>query len=185
MVYSMASISDFNDSNTGLTNIHMSQRQNSQLFVNRQKHFKLNGKEEESTIVKDILKGIVEMNELSSFFFSSRNINHLNNLISKKVYLLSNQKYRIGKQNEKELVTIMRHIYLEHALNQNENIMQQVADLNFRVLTFAVPNVLNNIQSYLGYMKDKGSNVVPSLERPQNVNLYGTKSSDNYDIWYV
>jgi hypothetical protein len=164
----------------------MSQRENSQLFSKKQKHFTLNGKEQQdNAIVNDILKGIVELNDVSRFFFSAKNINHLNGLISKKVFLLSNQKYRIGKQNEKELVTIMRHIYLEHAVNQNENVMQQVADLNFRVLTFAVPNVLNNIQNYLGYMKDKGTNVIPSLERPENVNLYGTKSSDNYDIWYV
>lgn len=180
----MASLSDFTDSNTGLTNIYMEGRESSRFFTKKTSHYTLNGKESEDTkIVNDVLKGIVETSEVSRFFFSAKNINHLNKLISKKVYLLSKKKYIIGKQNEKELVTIMRNIYLEHGLNQNENVMQQVADLNFRVLTFAVPNVLNNIQSYLGYMKDHSGNPIPALEQP--VNSYNAKTHENFDVWYV
>ena len=82
----MASLNDFTDSNTGLTNIYMEGRESSRFFSKKTSHYTLNGKESEDTkIVNDVLKGIVEISEVSRFFFSAKNINHLNKLISKKV----------------------------------------------------------------------------------------------------
>lgn len=184
----MTSINDFSHKSSSMATHHVENRNNEWFFTQHSKDYPMTNETETGNnagIRHDILKGIMETNEISCFFFSDKNINHLQKTIIKQVYLLSNKSYRIGPQSEKELLTIMRSIYLQHCKNQTENIDRQVAQLNFLVLDFAIPRVMNGIQSYLGYVRDHGSNPTPHLEHPQNVNVTGTKTNNNYDMWFI
>ena len=107
------------------------------------------------------LSGIHEKNDLNGAFFAQKNVELLQQLIQAKVLQKSSGKFQIGKQSEKELVIIMRSIYLQHGKNLPDNIQQQVDELNVKVVDECVRIILINIQSYIGYVKDV--NAPPSV----------------------
>ena len=69
----------------------------------------------------------------------------------------------------------MRAIYLEHGQNLLTNVVEQVKDLNKKVLDFAVPRILIDIQQYEQYIKDASQVHVP-MERSLNVSNKGNKT---------
>ena len=63
---------------------------------------------------------------LGTVYFSSENIEILQNAIRAQVYEKSNKKYIIDKQDSDQLKIIMRAIYLQKALHHNDNIKEQI-----------------------------------------------------------
>ena len=116
------------------------------------------------------VKLFIEDNPVNCQFFSVSNLQILQNEIISGVYRKSNGTYKIGTQDENQLIIIMRSIYLLHSTNNLENIQEQIVKLNQAVLDYSVPNILTNILQYIDYMKDRES--VPFLPNPINDNLY-------------
>jgi hypothetical protein len=98
------------------------------------------------------LEGIQERSLLSDVFFSSENIELLQKLIIHNVWNMSERQYKIGRQNETELVVIMRAIYLEYSQNLNCNIKKQIRVLNDKVLKYAVDVIIVNIKQQKEYI---------------------------------
>ena len=171
--------------NSGLTNAYMENRENEFLFTYHYNDYNTMGNGGNDDIRHDILKGIIELNDLSRFFFSRKNIDHLQSLIIREVARLSNGKYRIGAQNEYQLLIIMRSMYLQFAYNDPKNIEEQIVRLNRLIIHEVVPRVLSGIENYLSYMRDQGSNPVPQLGRPENVNITGTKTTNEYGSLFI
>ena len=63
------------------------------------------------------LTGIQEGNNLSNTFFSSQNLDNLQNKIIENVLTQSNGEYRIGRQSDTQLQIIMRSTYLSYSKN--------------------------------------------------------------------
>ena len=99
--------------------------------------------------------------ELSNAFFSSKNIQIIQNGIRAGVYNKSNQQYVVGEQNLDELQIIMRGIFLQYAINQPLGITQQINDLNKLVLDFAINQVWGEAEGYMKYKRDASTLVVP------------------------
>ena len=128
-------------------------------------------------ISPNLLKLFIEENNLNCQFFTTANYNKLQNDIINEVNKQSNGQYKIGYQNKDELIIVMRSMYLMYSNNQPDDIKQQVEMLNNSVLEYCVPNILNNILQYIGFIKDRES--VPFLPNPINDNLYLSLQSNN------
>lgn len=125
--------------------------------------------------LKDVgIKGNFEKNCVNDLFFSQTNIDALQTGMKNLVATKTNGKYIIGNQSENELMIIMRGLYLEYGQNLLTNVVEQVRDLNKKVLEFSVPRILVDLEQYDQYVKDASQVHIP-MERSTNVSNKGNK----------
>lgn len=123
---------------------------------------------------KQGIKNIHTENPVSELFFSHHNIDILQNGIRYSVFKRTSDLKVIDGQSENELLIIMRSIYLQYCKHKPYNIVEQVRDLNSKVLDFAVPRILVELNQYVNYKKDASALPIP-LEHSKNVSSKGTK----------
>ena len=121
---------------------------------------------------RDAMTGNWMNTPLSLAYFSSENINIIQNNIRKGVYDKSNGEFVIGLQDEDELKIIMRSVFLQNSLNLETNIRQQIRDLNALVESYAIDQVYKEAISYLKYKRD-ASNMYALLALPSNSSTRG------------
>ena len=128
--------------------------------------FSLTPKENGGQSKNPLKRGFGE-NLLSKMFFSEKNITQLQNNIKYNVNKFTNQI--IDNQSDKELIIIMRYIFLQFAnhtveynlnfspeqkrsyLRQNQN---EVLKLNQKVLEEILPKIVSQLQQYTDYLRD-------------------------------
>lgn len=123
----------------------------------------------------DAIKGNFNKNCLNDVFFSDDNIEALQTGMRNMVLNATEGREVIGRQSDIELKIIMKAIYLEYGKNLNDNILDQVKDLNKKVLDYAVPRILVQIKQYKTYVRD-ASNVHVPMDRSVNVSNKGSKT---------
>lgn len=121
---------------------------------------------------RDAMTGNWMNTPLSLAYFSSENINILQNNIRKGVFDKSNGEFIIGIQDEDELKIIMRSVFLQNSLNLETNIREQLRDLNTLVESYAIDQVYKEAISYLKYKRD-ASNMYALLALPSNSSTRG------------
>ena len=128
------------------------------------------------------IKGNFEKNCLNDLFFSQTNIDALQtglrNLVSNK----TQGKHTINNQSETELMIIMRSIYLEYGMNLQTNVIEQIRDLNKKVLDFSVPRILVDLEQYDQYIVDASQLHIP-MDRSSNVSNKGNKVLFRKDLF--
>jgi hypothetical protein len=133
----------------------------------------------EKTNYSNATQGIMENSLLSITFFSYNNIESIQNTLRSEIYELSNQLYKIDVQDTDQLKIIMRSVFLQYSSNNSDNIDGQIKLLNRTVLDYAVPQVHNELISYLKYKKDISS--PPSLmQLPQCLAIDKTIELNNF-----
>ncbi len=105
--------------------------------------------------------GIFDETPLISEYFSKNNIQKIQNGIMQGVYTKSNNKFKIGYQDEDTLKIIMRSIYLQYSVNRPTEIQEQIKCLNNMVLDYCVEQVYNDAKTYIQYLYDASTLVVP------------------------
>jgi hypothetical protein len=110
---------------------------------------------------------------LNTIFFSKANIDQVQSEIQQQVYLMTDSKHRIDKQNEDDLKLIMRSYYLMFGLNSSE-VARDLKDLNSRVVGYASAKIFSELDFYLFYRKDIEDFATP-IANPINVASYGTR----------
>jgi hypothetical protein len=128
------------------------------------KMFEKIAKRNKSSSYGDALEGILETSILSEVYFSAGNIQIIQNSIRAGVFKMSRDKYNVPPQNIDQLKIIMRSTYLQYAKHSATNITKQVEELNELVLNYCIPFVYNEAISYVKYLQDQSSLVLP-LER--------------------
>jgi hypothetical protein len=123
---------------------------------------------------KQGIKNIHTENPISALFFSKHNIYILQNGIRYSVFSKTDNNSVIGVQSENELLIVMRSIYLQYCKHIPDHVIEQVKELNSKVLDFAVPRILTELNQYIVYKKDASSLPIP-LVHSQNVSLKGTR----------
>ena len=108
---------------------------------------------------------IILIDLLSNAFFSSENIQIIQNAIRAGVYKASNTRFNICNQNEDTLKIIMRSMFLQHSINLKTNITEQIESLNKLVYDYCITQLLGEIEGYLKYKNDVSTLAVP-LSRP-------------------
>ena len=127
---------------------------------------------------REALKSIIVITPIHEKFFSKKNINNLQKLLRYEVWKQSDKKHVIGRQSDDQLKTVMRSIYLQYGKHQNTNIIEQVKDLNQFVCNYSIPNILSNLELYIGYKKHI-SNLPELIPLPVNMSNIGLKSVNN------
>jgi hypothetical protein len=110
---------------------------------------------------RNATEGIWNDTLLSTIFFSKDNIQIVQNGIRAGVFEKSNGQYIIAPQDCDSLKIIMRSVYLQNAINSPHNISQQIQELNKLVLYYCIQQVYSEAQSYLKYLDDASTLVVP------------------------
>jgi len=124
----------------------------------------------------DMLRGNWEATPVSAGFFSSLNVERIQQLIRKGVFDRSRPKgYVIDKQSADELKIIMRAIYYQYGRNLPKDVAVQIQDLNNKVVNWSVPHILSAVDHYFYYLKDISHMPVP-LAQPQHLSRAGTRS---------
>jgi len=119
-----------------------------------------------------------EGNPLQFMFFSKENIDHLQKLLRYHVYIQSDKKHIISKQDHNQLLIIMKSIYLQHGQNNPDNIKSQVKRLNAFILEYAIPNILLNIEQNKVY-KQNVSKLPEPMSLPVYISNAGTRTNPN------
>ena len=128
-----------------------------------------------ATHYTNALQGQQEKTLLSMVYFSKENIQIVHDAIRAGVHKQSNGRYVIGPQNIDTLKIIMRSIYLQHSLNKNCQITQQVEALNKMVVDYSVPQVLGEVEAYIKYKYDVSTLAVP-MQRPAYLSSAGSNT---------
>ena len=118
------------------------------------------------------LTGNFERSKLSDLFFSSKNIENIQNLLIKGVYEKSNSQIIIDKQPTDNIVIIMRSMYLQYSKNLDTKLNEQVNELNSYVLNFCIPKVYSEAVAYLKYKKDAST-----MHMPMSAPIYSNKTN--------
>lgn len=118
-------------------------------------------KEYKPTKYTNALVGNFQTTLLSNTFFSAENIKILQNAIIAGVYKKSNNRYKIGYQDEDVLKTIMRAKYLQFSKNLDYNIKEQIIELNKHVTRYAIPQIYNEVIGYMKYKQDVSKLATP------------------------
>ena len=121
---------------------------------------------------RDAMTGNWMNTPLSLAYFSSQNINIIQNNIRKGVFDKSKGEFIIGLQDEDELKIIMRSVFLQNSINLETNIREQIKDLNTLVESYAIEQVYKEAISYLKYKRD-ASNMYALLALPSNSSTRG------------
>jgi len=159
------------------------------LFTEHYKDYHLIDQQDVSNdyIYWDIIKTFQERNPLMDFFFSKKNLDHIQNLIIKMVDTQSNSLYKITRQSDPELLTVMRSIYIKTPTNPystGADFKKDICTLNKNVLDWVVPRVLVNIQQYLGYVRDQSNNIRP-IDRPEWMSGAGMRINRGFDVTFI
>lgn len=111
---------------------------------------------------------------LAKVFFHPKNVNTIQNLIRRMVFDQSQGKFLISRQNDIELVAVMRSMYLQFARHQEDNITEQVEELNRLVANEVVPPIIKSVESHLTFVSTLHQLPAP-MALPQSSNQRGDK----------
>lgn len=117
---------------------------------------------------------MISDNEIASLFFSEHNISILQDGIRYKIFTLTDKKAVIDRQSDVDLRVIMRSIYLQYARHLPYRVVDQVKELNTRVLDFAVPRIITELDQYANYTMHASTLPVP-LEHSKNMSSKGDR----------
>ncbi len=132
----------------------------------------------DTTYKNEALKSILGKSKIHNLFFSKTNIDNIQAIIRKEVWLQSSQKHKIARQSDNELKIVMRSIFLQNGQHQCNEILKQLKELNQIVVEYCVPNILSNIELYLGYKKELSYLPIPP-PHPKNMSNSGLKGIRN------
>lgn len=124
---------------------------------------------------KEAITGNWTNTVLSCAFFSKENIEIIHNGIRAGVYKMSGNKHIIANQDVNNLKIIMRSIFFDNAKFIPNQVTQEIEYLNNLVLKQCIPQILNEITSYLKYKEDVSTLAVP-LSKPISDNVKGKNS---------
>lgn len=133
----------------------------------------LNENSKSITSYTDAMTGNWLDTPLSNTFFSSENIQIIQNGIRAGVYRMSQNRFNVGNQDETNIKIIMRSIFLQHATyNTSIPISKQIETLNNLVFDYCIPNVYNEAIAYIKYKNDVSTLVTP-IDRPVATDVKG------------
>lgn len=114
---------------------------------------------------------------LNDIFFSSSNIDTIQSEIQNQVYLMSGNKYRIGRQDDDKVKIIMRSYYLMFSKNDPNLVGQELEELNRRVIGYCSAKVYSEVDFHMFYLKDI-EDFAPPIANPTNTQVFGTRTGE-------
>ena len=121
------------------------------------------------------LRGIQQESVLSKVFFHRKNMDLIQKQLISEIFHRTNGEFLlVDYQDEADLETVMRSIFLQHARHYPDHIKEQIQELNNLVVDDLFPNVLSEIKAYFGY-RERAFGPMQVLDRPEYMSNAGTK----------
>lgn len=124
---------------------------------------------------RDSLRGVQVESVLSKAFFHPKNVDNIQKRIIAEVFYRTNGVYLIEKQDEQDLQIVMRAMFIQHARHERGNIPAQILELNNIVVDDIVPNVISEVNAYIGYL-ERAFGPRKIMDRPENVSNAGLRT---------
>ena len=87
----------------------------------------------------------------------------------------------IDRQNPRDVMTFMRYVYINNAMNPYGNIEAQITRMNKQVVDKMLPQVREGVSAYILYVRDASTTYVPN-PLPTNTTLAGERLPINNRI---
>lgn len=130
----------------------------------------------DNSIQKTLLQGTYTPTPLGELFFSRTNIERLQKLIKKEVYVRTDGKYKLDvEQDESDLLVVMRAVYITDSYNDPYKLVHQVKELNNKTIERILPDMISMIKQDDEYLKVIDRPIDP-IPLPVNVSRAGRLS---------
>tara|TARA_B110000977_G_scaffold147510_1_gene186968 strand:- start:5875 stop:6258 length:384 start_codon:yes stop_codon:yes gene_type:complete len=110
---------------------------------------------------------------LNTTFFSPINVDIIQKTIRHKFREESN--LAIDRQNDTDLFTLMRAVFIQYGLNPYGNVCEQVRSINEEVVKQALVQIRTGVSQYMTYIRDMDKPMTP-LNLPESTTTYGLSS---------
>ena len=107
---------------------------------------------------------------LNAAFFQQANLERIQAMLRKQ--FRDETGLSIDRQNPRDVMTFMRYVYINNAMNPYGNIDAQMARMNQQVVDRMMPQVRDGVSAYILYVRDASTNYVPN-PLPKNTTLAG------------
>ena len=107
---------------------------------------------------------------LNAAFFQQANLERIQAMLRKQ--FKDETGLSIDRQNPRDVMTFMRYVYINNAMNPYGNIDAQMARMNQQVVDKMMPQVRDGVSAYILYVRDASTNYVPN-PLPKNTTLAG------------
>jgi hypothetical protein len=114
-------------------------------------------------------------NDLNTQFFSQENIDRLQREIQIAVKQMVNAS--IDRQSDTDLMLVMRSYYLQYARNNPREVLEELEELNKRVVNFCANRISVEVEAYRYYRKDI-LDFPPPIANPIDTHIYGTRTGE-------
>jgi hypothetical protein len=126
-------------------------------------------------MMKDNIQYRHSNTSLNKEFFSQENIELLHARIQGEVRQMVNAE--IGRQSDPDLMLVMRSYYLQYARNNPNEVREELAELNDRVVGFCSNRIAVEVEAYRYFRKDILDFPDP-IQRPVDTQIYGTRTGE-------
>jgi hypothetical protein len=116
-----------------------------------------------------------EETPLNKLFFSAGNVDRIQDEIRATVSQMVGAN--IDRQNDTDLMTIMRSYYLQYAQDNPGRVADELSNLNTRVINFASNRIAVEVEAFRYYRKDILDFPAP-IANPVDVKIYGTRTGE-------
>ena len=107
---------------------------------------------------------------LNAAFFQQGNLERIQMMLRKQ--FKDETGLSIDRQNPRDVMTFMRYVYINNAMNPYGNIEAQIARMNQQVVDKMLPQIREGVSAYIMYIRDASTNYVPN-PLPRNTSLAG------------
>lgn len=128
-----------------------------------------------SSMMKENIQYRHSNTSLNKQFFSQENIDLLQSRIQGEVRQMVGAE--IGRQSDPDLMLVMRSYYLTYARNNPNEIREELAELNDRVVGFCSNRIAVEVEAYRYFRKDILDFPDP-IQRPVDTQIYGTRTGE-------
>lgn len=146
-------------------------------LIDEQRHFDQHmTNDTETNANNSILGSIQEQSDFSRLFFSKKNLEWIDKNIRYGVYQKTG--YRLAKQDETNLLIVMKSFYLQYSNNPNNPgiFKNELLRLNNMIISDYTPKIVSEAKQYVRYLQDIKRNAEP-IRLPINSSIKGTTVS--------
>ena len=109
---------------------------------------------------------------LNTAFFQQANLERIQAMLRSQ--FRNETGLSIDRQNPRDVMTFMRYVYINNAMNPYGNVSAQIARMNQQVVNKMLPQVREGVSSYILYVRDSSTAYVPNA-LPVNTSLVGER----------
>lgn len=136
-------------------------------------------KKDYKSFAETAIKGRFEPSLLNHIYYSKANMDIVQYRLKKFVYWetwkQTKTHYVIDKQDETELLIIMKYVFETYAKHLPYKIKEQIDELDNLVVQLAGPETVSQVLGQVGYLNHINNPITP-IDRPVNVSQTGTKT---------